>query len=68
MSIAVNANKRPSPFGGAEGGLRFTSQASFRSSERRRRSSPLQTIDMSPLTRRRQIGDCSKASCPGLVS
>jgi hypothetical protein len=37
MSIAVNANKRPSPFGGAEGGLRFTSQASFRSSERRRR-------------------------------
>jgi hypothetical protein len=46
MSIAVNANKRSSPFGGAEGELRFTNQAGFRSSERRRRCLPLQAINV----------------------
>jgi len=55
MFIAVNANKRLSPFGGAEGGFGFTSQAGFRSSERRRRCLPLQAINMSPQTGRRTL-------------
>ena len=55
MSIAVNADKRLSPFGGAEGGLRFTSQTGFRSSERRMGCLTLQLMNISPLTGRIQI-------------
>ena len=49
MFIAVNAGRQPSPFGGADGKLRPTSQVDFRSSERRGMFLLFRAINMSPL-------------------
>ena len=54
MSIAVTANKRPSPFGGAEGGCGLPLKQ-FPLLRTEMELLALQSINMSPLTGRREI-------------
>jgi hypothetical protein len=54
MFIAVNANERPSPFGGADGRVAFYQSSSFPLLRTEKGVLPVQSINMSPLTGRRQ--------------